>query len=161
LGLLVAGQVARQVARQWPIGKSWPELPRPSVPGLRRRAFRPDRLLAHLPLEPGMRVLAIGPAESALVSALAHTVGKYGKVYVLEPSSERAHRLTGRLRHERAANVEVLVGPAGRLELPDATFDLALCVGVLAEVGQRERALWNLHRVLRPGGFLAVSEALG
>jgi ubiquinone/menaquinone biosynthesis C-methylase UbiE len=46
------------------------------------------------------------------------------------------------------------------LDLPDATFDLVLAVGQLAGLPRRQRALWEIERVLRPGGHLSVSQAL-
>jgi ubiquinone/menaquinone biosynthesis C-methylase UbiE len=56
--------------------------------------------------------------------------------------------------------VEVLTGQPSHLDLPDATFDLVLSVGQLASVPRRQRALWEIERILRPGGHLSVSQAL-
>jgi SAM-dependent methyltransferase len=161
VGLLVAGRVAQRAARHWA-----PALPAvrprlPALPLLSAGAYSPDRLLSRLPLEPGMRVLYVGPADGPLLAAVARAAGKYGKVYAVESSPERARRLETALRRERVGNCEVVVGQPSRLQLPDSTFDLALCVGALADVPQRQRALWELHRVLRPGGHLSVSQALG
>ncbi len=155
LGLLVSILLGRRLAQRWQRAR----FGRPAVP-LAAALLSPERLLPRLPLEPGMRVLIVGPASPRLVQAVARAAGKYGRVYVLEPTGQRAQRLTTALRAARAANVEVLVGRPARLDLPDSTFDLVLCVGVLADLPQRERALWEMHRVLRPGGHLSVSEAL-
>jgi SAM-dependent methyltransferase len=155
LGLLVSILLGRRLAQRWQRVR----LGRPAVP-LAAALLAPERLLPRLPLEPGMRVLIVGPASPWLVQAVARAVGKYGRVYTLEPTGQRAQRLTAALRAGRATNIEVLVGRPARLDLPDSTFDLVLCVGVLADLPQRERALWEMHRVLRPGGHLSVSEAL-
>jgi SAM-dependent methyltransferase len=159
VGLVVSAQVAGRLARRF-APDLVPSLPFPPAP-LRAGLFDTDRLLQRLPLEPGMRVLLVGPANPALARTVANMIGKYGKLYAVEPTAERARRLEARLLEERVANAEVLVGGLKRLELPDATFDLALCVGVLADAAGRQRALWELARVLRPGGHLSVSEAIG
>jgi len=103
----------------------------------------------------------VEPASGAFaMSGLARQVGKYGKVYVLESSGERADRLARQLRTARVTNAEVLSGDPARLELPDSTFDLALCVHSLADQPRRQRTLWELQRVLRPRGHLSVRESL-
>ena len=93
IGLLVAGQVAQRAARHWvpalaAVRPRWPAMPRLSA-----GAYTPDRLLSHVPLEPGMRVLYVGPADGSLLAAVARAAGKYGRVYAVESSPERARRL--------------------------------------------------------------------
>ena len=66
-----------------------------------------------------MRVLQIGPADAGLVQGVAQRVGKYGKVYVVESTTDRAEQLAGQLRTGHVGNVEVLSGDPSRLELPD------------------------------------------
>jgi ubiquinone/menaquinone biosynthesis C-methylase UbiE len=156
VGLLLSAQVAVRLARHLLASRMQPGPSRSTPAGPRAAAG----LLTHVPIEPGMRVLQIGSPDAALVSSLARQVGKYGKVYVLESSGERAEGLGRQLRAERVGNVEVLTGDPARLELPDSTFDLALCVQVLADQPRRQRTLWELQRVLRPRGHLSVSESL-
>jgi ubiquinone/menaquinone biosynthesis C-methylase UbiE len=156
LGVVVSAQVARRLMR-----RVAPKVAaRLDAAPVQTAVFAPDRLLPRLPLEPGMRVLFLGPAPDALVSRIAQGVGKYGKVYVLEPSVESARRLEGRLRAAHVANAEALAGQPSRLDLPDATFDLVLAIGQVAALPRRQRALWEIERVLRPGGHLSVSQAL-
>jgi ubiquinone/menaquinone biosynthesis C-methylase UbiE len=155
-GLLLSAQVAVRLARYFLASRATSA----GQPALSGPAPRQQSLLRRLPLEPGMRVLHIGPADARLVQGVAQRVGKYGKVYVVESTSDRAEQLAGQLRAGRVGNVEVLSGDPARLELPDSTFDVALCVRALAAQPRRQRALWELQRVLRPTGQLAVSESL-
>ncbi|HZS00986.1 MAG TPA: methyltransferase domain-containing protein [Chloroflexota bacterium] len=156
LGVVVSAQLARRIARRFAPGTPAPLHTAPVQSAL----FSPERLVPRLPLEPGMRVLVLGPAPSALIARLTQGAGKYGKVYVLEPTAEDARRLESHLRAAHLANVEVLAGQSSRLDLPDATFDLVVVAGQLAGAPRRQRALWEIERVLRPGGHLSVSQAL-
>jgi ubiquinone/menaquinone biosynthesis C-methylase UbiE len=156
VGLVVSAQVARRVARHVA-----PDVAaRLDAAPVQSAVFSPDRLLPRLPLEPGMRVLLLGPVPDSLVERVAQGVGKYGKVYVLQPSAEHVRRLEAGRRPGRLLNVEALVGQPNHLDLPDATFDLVLAVGQLAGLPRRQRALWEIERILRPGGHLSVSQAL-
>jgi SAM-dependent methyltransferase len=155
VGLAVSARLALQFARYFraavlPAG-------RPSAPASSSR-LDGGGTLGRLTIEPGMRVLQLGPAAASEVAELGRRVGKYGRVYVLERSPERAEALADGLRVAKLPNVEVLSGDPARMELPDSTFDLALCVDALADLPRRQRALWELQRVLRPRGRLTVRE---
>ena len=45
------------------------------------------------------------------------------------------------------------------LSLEDASFDAVICIGVLMHIPDLEKALQELVRVLRPGGYLIIAEA--
>ena len=49
---------------------------------------------------------------------------------------------------------------AEELPYPDDSFDAAYLVATLGEVAERNRALEELRRVLKPGGRLVVGEGL-
>ena len=51
-------------------------------------------------------------------------------------------------------------GDARRLPFPRASFDVAFLVAVLGEVPEPRKCLRALHRVLRPGGLLSITEHL-
>src|SRR5690349_7506848 len=79
VGLVVSAQLARRVAR-----RIAPNLAAHlDAAPVQSAVFPPERLLPRVPLEPGMRVLLLGPAPHALITCVAQGVGKYGKVYVL------------------------------------------------------------------------------
>jgi ubiquinone/menaquinone biosynthesis C-methylase UbiE len=156
VGLVVSAQIARRLARRIAPDAA----ARLEAAPVQNAVFAPDRLVPRLPLEPGMRVLFLGPTSESLLQRVAQGVGKYGKVYVLQPSAEQARRFAAARRAGGLLHVESLVGQPSRLDLPDATFDLVLAVGQLAGLPRRQRALWEIERVLRPGGHLSVSQAL-
>lgn len=49
------------------------------------------------------------------------------------------------------------VSPIEELDLPDASFDVVLCTQVLEHVRRPQRALEEITRVLKPGGYLLLS----
>ena len=51
----------------------------------------------------------------------------------------------------------LLRGDICRLDYPEASFDVVVCFETIHHVGDGERALGELHRVLRPGGLLLIS----
>jgi ubiquinone/menaquinone biosynthesis C-methylase UbiE len=58
------------------------------------------------------------------------------------------------LEQARARGLDVAVGDATALPFPDASFDVACSFKVLAHVRDIERALAEMARVVRPGGFV-------
>lgn len=60
----------------------------------------------------------------------------------------------GMLARARARGLDVVEASATDLPFPDATFDLAYSFKVLAHVRDIERALAEMARVVRPGGFV-------
>ena len=68
---------------------------------------------------------------------------------------ERARRAAGGC----ACRVDASVGDVTGLELPDACLDMVFCHQTLHHVADQERALREIHRVLRPGGVLLLAES--
>ena len=159
LAALLGLSVSAAVARRWRRGRRR----RTSVVDARRLTgvmLPPERLVQRIPLEPGMRVLILGPTDLRWIRLVTQLAGRYGKVYVAESTAERARALDTIMRREGVFGVEALALRGPRLDLPDSSVDLVLGVGVLAGRPARERLLWELGRVLRPGGHVSLSEGL-
>jgi ubiquinone/menaquinone biosynthesis C-methylase UbiE len=69
-------------------------------------------------------------------------------------------KLAARAEAERLANVELVEAGLGEGKLPTEAFDVALLVTVLGEIPDKLAALREIHRSLRPGGVLSVTEVL-
>ena len=61
----------------------------------------------------------------------------------------------------RCHGAEIVTGDVCALPWPDAVFDAALCECTLSLLDQPARCLSELHRVLRPGGVLLLSDLTG
>jgi SAM-dependent methyltransferase len=98
-------------------------------------------------LEPGARVLDVGAGTGKLTRGLV-ALG-FGVVAV-EPGAP----MLGQLR-AAVPEAEALEGPAEAIPLPDASVDAAFA-GQAFHWFDRERAVPELHRVVRAGGGLAL-----
>ncbi len=112
-------------------------------------------LLAQVQL--GTQKIEVGPGPGAATEWLRHRVGR---LVAVEADPHAARTLTERYA---ATNVEVVPGDATELRFPDAVFDAAGSFTMLHHVptvGQQQRVLAELARVLRPGGVLVGSDSL-
>lgn len=118
----------------------------------RHRAWK-RQLVKLVGIGPGDRVLDLctGTGDLAVLAARAADPG--GHVTAVDFSPEMLER--ARRRHAPSpANIEWKRADALFLPFDDATFDAALVGFGLRNVSDLDRALRELHRVLRPGGRL-------
>jgi ubiquinone/menaquinone biosynthesis C-methylase UbiE len=116
-----------------------------------RRAF-----LDLVALSPGERVLDVGSGPGILAAEMAEAVGAEGKVHGVEPSGSMLALARARDLPDEAAPVEFTQGDASTLPFGDATFDAVVATQVYEYVQDMPGALAEAHRVLKPGGRLAV-----
>lgn len=112
------------------------------------------QLLAMTKVKPGMRALDIGCGRGESLSLLS---GEFGcQVWGLEPDAENRAAA-------QAANPgrEILPGRGEELPFPAGSFDLVLAECVLSLFDPVEQALQEIHRVLRIGGVLLLSDVYG
>jgi SAM-dependent methyltransferase len=121
-------------------------------------------VLDALDLAPDMRVLDAGCGPGRLTIPAAERVGPTGEVVALDVQEGMLARLRTAVAARGLRNVTPVRGTldstalaAGMLGGP---FDRAFLVTVLGEVADRAAAMRALHAALRPGGLLAVTEAL-
>jgi ubiquinone/menaquinone biosynthesis C-methylase UbiE len=89
--------------------------------------------------------------------AAARLVGTKGKVYALD--NEPLHVVILRLRAKmrQLKNLKVYLSSADSTRLPDGSVDVIYISDAFHEF-PKERTLDELHRVLKPGGILAIWE---
>ena len=123
---------------------------------LRRRYMRP--VLDRVGIRPGERVLELGPGPGAFTVDAARRAGPQGRIIAVDIQPEMIARVEQRVREAGLANVETHVAGACELPLESESIDRAFLVTVLPEIPDRNRALAELWRVLKPGGRLSITE---
>ncbi len=121
--------------------------------GLRHRIRLFSSLLPGLKLPPAALVLDLGCGAGTYTRLL----GRLGyRVIGLDYSvTSLARAVTA----DGVCKASYLAGEAYSLPFKDEAFDLVVCVGLLQCLGTPERALYELARVLRTGGIVAVEAA--
>jgi ubiquinone/menaquinone biosynthesis C-methylase UbiE len=134
-------------------------------PGAGKSSFdliEPARLLAELPLQPGITFLDLGCGAGNYTLAVAEVIGQHGVVVALDLWPSGIEALEERAQAAGRRNIRALLADISKLvPLGDGSVDLCLMATVLhdlAEVGLAEGALKEASRVLKPGGVLAIVE---
>lgn len=116
------------------------------------------RTLDRIGIQPGERVLELGPGPGAFTLPAAERTLPGGSLVAVDIQPQMIAAVERRVRDAGVTNVETHVASAYDLPLAAGSVDRAFMTTVLAEIPDRHRALVELHRVLRPGGSLAVTE---
>jgi ubiquinone/menaquinone biosynthesis C-methylase UbiE len=123
---------------------------------IRRRYMRP--VLDRIGICPGERVLELGPGPGAFTVGAAQRAGTDGQLIAVDIQPEMIAQVERRVGQAGLTNVETHVASAHSLPLGSESADRAFLITVLAEIPDRNRALGELYRVLRPGGILSITE---
>jgi ubiquinone/menaquinone biosynthesis C-methylase UbiE len=114
-------------------------------------------LLASARLSPGQRVLDVACGTGLVAFDAARAVGHEGRVLGIDLSGQMIDAARQRARERKVSNVSFARMDAEMLDVPDASFDVALCALGLMYMPDPERALREMRRVLRPGGRLVIA----
>jgi SAM-dependent methyltransferase len=146
---LIGRTVSAQAARPhgpigWALGHLW----------VRETAAINDRAIALLEPAPGENVLELGCGPGRTAAAIA----RHGaRVACLDPSPVMiaAARRRNRVAID-AGTVRLLIGDAGSVPAPDASYQAALAVHTIYFWPDLDAGLREAHRVLVPGGRVAI-----
>lgn len=127
---------------------------------LRMWVQNPAKVMDQMGIHQGMRVLELGPGPGFFTLEASRRVGNSGRLYCLDIQPELIARLKCRIERDGLENVALMVGDTAALPFADDSLDLAFLVTVFGEIPNKDEALRELHRVLRLGGILSVSEIL-
>ena len=122
---------------------------------LRRVLDNPVKTLEAADIQPGQQVLEVGCGPGFFTIAAAKLVGDNGCVHAIDLQPLAIKTVEKKLKRTGLANVTVRIADAAETGLPSETIDVVLLFGVIHRL-ELPTVLPELHRVLRPGGALAV-----
>ncbi len=121
-----------------------------------REPFRqPEERLTEAGVKRGHVVLDFGCGIGSYTIPAAQIVGEKGIVYGLDIHPLAIAAVDKRVRKENLANVKTIL--SGRdTGLPDESVDVVLLYDAFHLMPDKQALLKELHRVLKPGGFLSI-----
>ena len=123
---------------------------------IRQRYMRP--VFDRIGVQAGETVLELGPGPGLFTIEAARRAGPEGRLIAVDIQPKMIAMVEQRIQEAGVDNVETHVASAHDLPFPDASLDRAFLVTVLSEIPDPPRALAELHRTLKPGGVLSITE---
>lgn len=131
----------------------WVDAPHPIISRNRLRAVLAPRLAE--------RILEVGVGTGYYSLDLAAWVGGAGTVELFDLQDEMLSHVMERAEERGLGNLVPTQGDATELPYEDSSMDAVVLTAVLGEIPDREAAIAQIARVLRPGGRLVVGELFG
>lgn len=122
-------------------------------------AARMDRVLEHVPLARGMRVLDIGAGTGELLIRLIERHGVRGVAVEREALFVAEMRRRAEVRGV-SDSLEAVSAAAAEFvrEAASGSFDAAFCIGASHALGDYTMTLRTLSRLVKPGGHVVMGE---
>lgn len=117
----------------------------------RRKAVR------RLQVKPGDRVLEVCVGTGTNMPALSKHIGQSGSIVGLDISRGMLGVCQRKAARQRL-DPQLIEGEAGHLPFEDAAFDAVLHHGGIAEFGDKQSAINEMFRVVRPGGRVVICD---
>ncbi len=110
-------------------------------------------------VRPGMRILDLAGGTGDLAGAFAPRIGPEGRVVICDINASMLEAGRDRMLDEgHVGNLDYVQADAEQLPWPDESFDRVTIAFGLRNVTRKERALAEMHRVLKPGGRVLILE---
>jgi len=127
---------------------------------LRRILDTPIKSLKAAGIQPGQQVLEVGCGPGFFTIAAAKLVGDNGCIHAIDLQPLAIKMTEKKLQKSGLTNVKPRITDAAKTGLPSDSIDLVFLFGVMRAL-PLGLVLPELHRVLRPGGVLAVQNFPG
>jgi SAM-dependent methyltransferase len=109
-------------------------------------------------LNHGQNVLDLGTGTGVLIPFLLKAVGPSGHVTAVDFAEKMVERC--KAKNANNPNVTVMVQQVENLQFSPESFDAVTCFGLFPHLENKQKALGQINRVLKPGGKLVIAHAL-
>ncbi len=121
----------------------------------------PEANVNQLEIMPGMQVADLGAGIGFYSIPLAKVLGAKGRVYAIDVQNDLLMRLKNEAAQAHLTGIEAIHGNLevlGGTKLRDGLIDYAVAANILFQItpAHRESFIKEVHRILRPGGRIAV-----
>ena len=117
-------------------------------------------ILDRVPLHRGQTVVDIGAGTGFLTIELAQRCGGDSRVVAVDPWADAMAVLQRKVDYLGLTNVELSIGDAATLDLPDDSVDVVVSNLGVNNFDNADGVLRECRRVLRPGGRILISTNL-
>ena len=123
-----------------------------------RDIFLPrENILAEVGIKSGFSILDYGCGSGSYTIPAAQLVGESGKVYSLDIHPLAVQQVQKVVAKKRLTNIETILSDCATA-LSDESIDIVLLYDTLHGLSEPDKVLAELHRVLKPNGFLSVND---
>lgn len=115
----------------------------------------PKKILNQLNLHDGLVVADIGAGSGHYTLEAARRVAPDGKVFAIDIQQELLARIKSDAHKHKIHNVEVIHGDIeqkGGMKLKEESVDVAIVSNVLFQAENKEEAVAEIYRIMKPGG---------
>jgi ubiquinone/menaquinone biosynthesis C-methylase UbiE len=121
----------------------------------------PYKLLNGAGLKKGQKVVEVGCGPGFFTIPAAGIVGDEGHIYAIDIHPRAVDRVKRKIQKAALKNVTPLCVNASNTGLPSGSIDFAFLFGLRSIVGGFESMIFEIHRVLKPGGILSFEKTRG
>ena len=123
----------------------------------RYRFFGPMHILRGADIHPGQTVLEVGCGTGFFTIPAAQLIGDQGSLVAMDVVPASIEAVSTKVQTAGLKNVRVVKGDAMDTKLDAESMDTVLLLGVIpAPMLPLDRLLPEMHRILKPGGIMAV-----
>jgi demethylmenaquinone methyltransferase/2-methoxy-6-polyprenyl-1,4-benzoquinol methylase len=124
---------------------------------LRKWLLNPVKTLHGADIQPEQTILEVGCGTGFFTIPTAEMIGNKGSLIAIDVSSEFIEVTSKKVKNANLKNVQVIKRDALKTGLEDESIDTVLLFGVIPfPLLPLNRLLPEMHRILKPGGTMAV-----